>query len=179
MNPITEEYIHSRYKELREECLNKIPTKYWKVMPAETVILNKRLSSSLGRAFVSGKIDINHKAYVGSMAYESLDDTIRHELAHVCAPKGEGHGALWKKTAKYFGANPSSRAKDDGKTNSRYNWSLIAIGYDGRKALIKNYTKSPPSRYFTLNHGYSFGNGDPIMEFIKVPYEQRKQVLEK
>ena len=37
---------------------------------------------------------------------ESSADTLRHELAHAIAPRGAGHGPLWRAACRRVGANP-------------------------------------------------------------------------
>ena len=47
------------------------------------------------------------RAFIEDCDFEFMDDTIRHELAHIYAGIEAGHGHVWKSVARRFGANPN------------------------------------------------------------------------
>ncbi|QBX32670.1 hypothetical protein Asfd1_44 [Aeromonas phage Asfd_1] len=44
------------------------------------------------------------------MNWDKMKDTINHELAHMCAPRGSSHGPEWQRMAVMFGASPTKSA---------------------------------------------------------------------
>jgi predicted SprT family Zn-dependent metalloprotease len=42
------------------------------------------------------------------MKREDFIDTVLHEIAHMLAPAGHGHGRRWKRIAKRLGAEPKA-----------------------------------------------------------------------
>jgi predicted SprT family Zn-dependent metalloprotease len=75
---------------------------------------------------------------------EAFNDTVRHEMAHVCSWEADGysgHGGPWTKWAKRLGADPSSCHS---KKNRDYDYYLACpsgcfkSGYHRRSKRIKN-----------------------------------------
>jgi predicted SprT family Zn-dependent metalloprotease len=66
--------------------------------------------NALGRCFFRGgravKIDLS-KHWVQALPYETIRDTILHEIAHAIAGVDAGHGEAWKRVCRRIGANPS------------------------------------------------------------------------
>ena len=80
---------------------------------------------------------------------EPFNDTVRHEVAHVCSWEADGysgHGTPWKQWAKRLGADPQSCHN---KKNREYDYFLACPdgcfrkGYHRRSKRIKN----PHTRY--------------------------------
>jgi len=74
----------------------------------------------------------------------SFNDTVRHELAHVCSWEADdysGHGGPWKKWARRLGADPQSCHN---KKSREYDYYLACpegcfkSGYHRRSKRIKN-----------------------------------------
>lgn len=76
------------------------------------IVLNPRLRRSYGRAaYVAGRIEINPTSLADDA---SVEETIRHELAHLLSfqrygRSGLGHGANWQRVARELGAIPAAR----------------------------------------------------------------------
>lgn len=82
--------------------------------------VSSRMTSSAGKAFVpcpgfedtpqAWKVVISLPIFADprntERAQEQLEETIRHELAHLACPHTEGHGPLWKQAALAVGAKP-------------------------------------------------------------------------
>lgn len=86
----------------------------------------------------------------GEESLVQLAGTTVHELAHVLAGRGAGHGRMWKRAAKVLGLHV---AKASGQTYSPAHFdpalwneiSLLPPPADGRPtALLRNYLLVPP-----------------------------------
>jgi len=71
---------------------------------------NDRMVKTLGRCYYNKQLLEFSLSYVDLNPIEKLEDTILHEIAHALAPRGAGHGYLWKSIARRIGATPKSCA---------------------------------------------------------------------
>lgn len=70
------------------------------------VVMNARLTQTYGRCnYTARKIEISTKLAKINSA-DRTEDTIRHEIAHVLAGPGTGHGPAWKRACGVTGAPP-------------------------------------------------------------------------
>lgn len=168
---ITEKHIRSRYNEITNECIDKLSIERWVIMPTCFTISDRKV---LGTANSFGEVSVS-RAYIGSVDYDGLDDTLRHELAHLAAGIKAKHGIEWKRMAVLFGATPSSRGKSTQcVTDSLYKYYLVAHMEDGNVLPIK-----PANRKLKKYTGYRWGcsirNVD-IKRFQYVSYKRGKQL---
>lgn len=57
--------------------------------------------------------------YVNTAPWASVEDTIRHEVAHILAGRGMGHGREWKAWARKVGARPAACGKSADECGQR------------------------------------------------------------
>lgn len=70
------------------------------------VVINKRLSRALGRCCYSKKTIEFCEDHVKGDSFETIRDTLLHEIAHALVGPGHGHGDVWKRMAVRVGADP-------------------------------------------------------------------------
>jgi len=125
------------------------PPVRWKTTPKPNIVVNARLTLSLGRAHsADGKVEVGG-AYIGCIsqeAFHQLDQTILHELAHLAVGVHHGHNSVWKRAAKRFGViNPASTTPIcDELTLKLYKWSVYCITESGKEYFYNRYKSSPP-----------------------------------
>lgn len=112
--------IESRYQSIFDELLLTTPVDLWHIKPSELKPTNHK--TKYGMADIKGVIYIN-EAFIGTDAYQLLNATIRHELAHLCVGIHHGHDNVFKSQAKLFKANFGKHLK---KESAELNQS---IGY--------------------------------------------------
>ena len=69
-----------------------------------------RAKRILGQAHSDGRIKLS-RVFIGTHAMEDLQDTIRHELAHLIAGLRAQHGPRWKAVAAELGATPRAAGR--------------------------------------------------------------------
>ncbi len=78
---------------------------------------------------------------MGTTAVADLEDTIRHELAHLIAGIRYKHGPRWQHVATRLGATPraSGRSEDDvlHEKMSHARFTLIAIMENGEERTVR------------------------------------------
>jgi hypothetical protein len=99
-----------------------------------------RARRSFGQAHRDGRIVIS-SVFVGTGALEDLEDTVRHEIAHLIVGIDERHGPRWRRVAKRLGAVPRasgrSRARDLGERMDDAPWMLVAVLDSGAQHELK------------------------------------------
>lgn len=89
--------LFNLWQDLREQYLAGIPG--WRL------VIDRRPRNRLGQCrYRSKEIGIS-KWILYACDWETIEDTLRHEIAHVLAP-GDGHGPRWKRMAREVGADP-------------------------------------------------------------------------
>lgn len=68
------------------------------------------IKSAYGHATSEGKVLIND-AFLGTEAINKLDNTIRHELAHLAAGLSRNHNKVFKAFARSFGVDLSKESE--------------------------------------------------------------------
>lgn len=99
-----------------------------------------RARRSFGRAYRDGRIAIS-TVFVGTTALEDLEDTVRHELAHLIAGVDQQHGSRWRRVAKDLGAVPRATGRSRCETlHERMQHApltLVAVMASGAEVDIK------------------------------------------
>lgn len=76
------------------------PLSNWRIQPQELGYTNAK--TAYGFATFEGRILVN-KVFIGTQAYQQLDNTIRHELAHLAVGLEEQHNARFRRMEREFG----------------------------------------------------------------------------
>lgn len=77
-------------------------------------------STALGTTNYGTKTIKLSKALTNLNTQEQMEDTIKHEIAHVMAGPAAGHGWQWKEWARKVGANPARVADDAVEVPGKY-----------------------------------------------------------
>jgi hypothetical protein len=93
-----------------------------------------------GQARSDGRILISRQ-FLGTAALADLEDTVRHEIAHLIVGLGKRHGPQWKRVAASLGAQPRASGRSaDAVLHRRISDAplrLIAVLRDGTELEIK------------------------------------------
>jgi hypothetical protein len=109
----------------------------------------------LGAATVKNGLKVIYlsKTHVNNDAWEEVNDTVRHELAHAkefdIYGRMSGHGPVWKSLAARMGAKPERTMKrPPSEGNSDHRWALVF----GNEVLARyyRYPKSKARNLATL-----------------------------
>ncbi len=103
-------------KQTRLDCAGRVPPEYRESILKVRIELSMRLRSAAGKASplirsIRLSIPIFTHPRNAERAAESLDDAVRHEIAHVLTP-GDGHGRAWWLCYRHFGGRSQSRFHD-------------------------------------------------------------------
>ncbi len=117
---------------------------------------SRRTRRSYGQAHADGRIVVSAQ-FLGTAALADLEDTIRHELAHLIVGIRERHGPVWKRVAKDLGAVPRATGRaGDGDLHARMTdapFTLVAILRSGEEREIKSVFRRS-RRYREYRFGY-------------------------
>jgi hypothetical protein len=93
-----------------------------------------------GQARSDGRLFISRQ-FIGTAALADLEDTVRHELAHLIVGVREGHGPRWKAVAAELGATPRaagrSRCRHLDERLTTAPLMLVAVFEDGSELEVK------------------------------------------
>lgn len=93
-----------------------------------------------GQAHRDGRMVLS-TVFLGTTALEDLEDTVRHELAHLIAGIEARHGPRWRAVAKRLGAVPrASGRSQSAELNARMDdapWTLVAVLASGEERELK------------------------------------------
>lgn len=93
-----------------------------------------------GQAHQDGRVVLS-TLFIGTTALDDLEDTVRHEFAHLIAGIGERHGPRWRAVAKKLGAVPRAAGRShSAELNARMNdapWTLVAVLASGEERELK------------------------------------------
>jgi len=99
-----------------------------------------RARRSFGQAHRDGRIVIS-SVFLGTAALEDLEDTVRHEIAHLIVGIEERHGPCWRRVARRLGALPRasgrSRSEDLGERMDDAPYTLVAVLESGAEYELK------------------------------------------
>jgi hypothetical protein len=93
-----------------------------------------------GQAHRDGRMVLS-TLFIGTTALDDLEDTVRHEFAHLIAGIEARHGPQWRSVAKRLGAVPraSGRSRSP-ELNARMDdapWTLVAVLASGEERELK------------------------------------------
>lgn len=96
---------------------------------------------SYGHAHRDGRIVLS-RLFLGTSALADLEDTVRHEFAHLIVGIDERHGPRWKHVARRLGAVPRaagrSRAADLHARMENAPFTLVAVLASGEERQLKH-----------------------------------------
>lgn len=100
-----------------------------------------RAKRMFGQAHRDGRIVLSRQ-FIGTTALADLEDTIRHELAHLIVGIAEKHGQRWKAVAASLGARPRATGKSQGADlqarMSDAPLTLLAVMQSGEEREMKS-----------------------------------------
>ncbi len=116
-----------------------------------------------GQAHRDGRIVIS-KVFIGTDALDDLEDTVRHELAHLIVGIDQRHGTAWRRVAKRLGAEPRARGRavspDLASRMDDAPFTLVAVLESGEERELKpayrrsrrftEYRHSPRGRSYAV-----------------------------
>lgn len=110
-----------------------------------------------GQAHRDGRIVIS-RVFVGTGALDDLEDTVRHELAHLIIGIDKRHGPEWRRVARRLGAIPRARGRavssDLASRMDDAPYTLIAVLESGEERELKTVFRR--SRRY-LDYRYRWG----------------------
>lgn len=177
--PITEEIIRQLDRKIRAEVDDIYSMNFW-AHPYWKTTIGTRSGRALGTASSSGEICIS-KAFIGGTSYEALEDTLRHEYAHLAVGVYEKHGNKWREMAQLFGATPKARSKHkehlceltQAQLERSYKYTLVAHLEDGTSRALKGVNRRQRARLEYKPKMFSYYRiGD--LKIIKFTYEPNK-----
>lgn len=114
-----------------------------------------RAKRSYGHAHHDGRIVLSN-SFFGTNAVADLEDTIRHELAHLIAGIRFKHGPRWRQIAECLGATPraSGRSQSDElhEKMSDAPFTLIAVMQNGEERTMRHVYRRA-RRYLEYRYG--------------------------
>ena len=94
--------VHAKCMGHYEEASERYPE-----IPRVPVTISPRMAATAGRAFHEpGEVKMSHLFFKDPSREDQLRDTFLHELAHIAAGPGKGHGPEWKEWCLRLGARP-------------------------------------------------------------------------
>ena len=134
---IDHDHINETYWCCLKQVSALVPVTQWVVQPDSWLLTDHK--TKYGMADVHGRVHIN-QAFIGSVAIDLLDSTIRHELAHLCVGLEQGHNRRFKAVERLFEANfrqvPAVQIKHLHERIG-HTWALYACFADRPKVLLK------------------------------------------
>jgi hypothetical protein len=131
-----------------------------------------RARRSYGRAHRDGRIAIS-TLFLGTSALDDLEDTVRHEFAHLIVGIDEQHGMAWRRVAKALGAVPRatgcSRCEVLEGRMQQAPFTLVAVMASGRELAVKPAFRR--SKQYTQYRSSFFGRryyieGELVTRFV-------------
>lgn len=135
---ITEAYILDYFCQVIEEALDIFGFDGDDMYALRNSFLTVKQMRPVGTANQStGEVEIN-SCFIGTDLYDSLHDTIRHEVAHLVTPiYCASHGKEWKRNAKMLRAVPKSSKSLPISYHNNKPIQIHAILENGEKVFVK------------------------------------------
>ncbi len=100
-----------------------------------------RARRSYGQAHRDGRIVIS-TVFFGTSALDDLEDTVRHEIAHLIVGIDARHGPRWRRVARALGAVPRATGRSScASLNARMDdapYTLVAVLASGEECEVKS-----------------------------------------
>jgi len=125
------DFIQAKYREILTELKLLNGDSHWHIAAKKITITSHK--TKYGMADINGTVHIN-QAFIGSTAYQLLEATIRHELAHLAVGIQHGHDKFFRAKAQLFKAQFGRHLKPDIQqihTAIGYKYQLYATVLDG------------------------------------------------
>lgn len=127
--------------------------------------ISRRMRRSFGQAHADGRLRISAQ-FLGTPALADLEDTVRHEFAHLVVGVREKHGPAWRRVARDLGAIPraTGRSRCDHLQGRMADgpFTLVAVMQSGEERVLRRvFRRSPRYRNYRFDRGgqrYRIGN---------------------
>lgn len=158
MKYITHNNTEQLFERIKKDLLLIFPVKDWQIKPRELQWTKHK--TKYGMAGHHGVVYIN-EAFVETTAWQLLEATLRHELAHLYIGLAAGHNAYFHDTATLFKSCFKTIPNEEIKQfhyQIGYRYKLYAIFENGDVVLIKKthrkhakYTQYKPRLFYSLS----------------------------
>ena len=155
---ITETLIHDCYQSVLGEVANIVPLEQWRVQPRKLGFSTHK--SKYGQATPDGQVLIN-TIFVGTSSHTKLDQTMRHELAHLAVGLHHHHDKHFRRMERRFGVDPTldlTQELDQLQDKITFKYTVIAHLMDGRVRELggvhrktKVYSQYPRDGKYTMS----------------------------
>ena len=92
--------------------------------------------------YTKKSIQLSSFLFTPDVKYQSVKETIIHEIAHALTPF-HGHDWVWQMKCREIGGNPSRTASYERKPEDLYKWGIF---YENE--LVKGYHRKPAETVF-------------------------------
>jgi len=128
--------LHPLFLSIRRELCERFP-QYAKRLQGTWMEIGPRMTQTLGSAnWGLKRVKLSRLLAAPENAHRR-EETIRHELAHIAAPKTAGHNIYWRAIARQFGAdgNRTTHCSEMGllvkrRTMKRYLYKCSICGFE-------------------------------------------------
>jgi len=167
MQTISQKNTLQLFESIKRELFLQFPLTEWTIKPGD--FLWTKHKTKYGMARFNGDIFIN-RAFISSTAWQLLDATIRHELAHLYIGLAAGHNADFQATAQLFKSCFKSVPRAEIKQFQEqisYRYKLYAICENGDSILLKKtHRKHAKYTQYKARFFYKLSiNGQKIKRF--------------
>ncbi|WP_286241232.1 hypothetical protein [Neptuniibacter halophilus] len=130
MEKITENQIVNLAHKVMAECALEIPVSKWAHRFHDLQVVH--MKAKYGEATATGIVRIS-SLFVGTSAWKKLEQTLRHEFAHLAVGTDQHHNSRFKQCQSRFrGDKPVPQSEiEEIASNNRYKWQVIAHLEDG------------------------------------------------
>ena len=158
---MTLDIIASYWNQVLEEAARIYPRTSWAHQPGTISWATKQS----GYAWITETGDLQvHTAFGGSLAYDKLLSTLRHECAHLIAGTHNGHNKIFKRVADRLGIDVDSalvlKQGNELRDSISFKWTVIAHFKDGTRQNLggvhkrtRKYTDYGKDGRFTMRVG--------------------------
>lgn len=162
---ISSNYIVSRVKSLYNEAVIKCEGLNISIVHELEKVVVKKMAA-LGTASNRGVISIS-SAFVDTNEYNELDDTIKHEIAHLIAGINSGHNQYWKWCCVNIVKCKPNRLANISKAlcEKKYNYILYFDTETRKKQVVRYYSNRPPKKYLEAKPNQYKAKGEFITKF--------------
>lgn len=123
------------------QLAHKLMTEYGLIEQGWTFQFSNK-KTALGTCSYDDKTIVFSKHFLAS-SMDSIEDTIRHEIAHALVGPNHGHDHVWRMKCIEIGANPMRTAQhgDGHAFNGNYNYLLICESCESRDGKTRRWRR--------------------------------------